>query len=315
VPASGRATARAQGKVCELLGLCPPQTGTAQKKVCSLSTLSIPSDVSTASRPAWPRLGLGCSRIGSFSSPHSVADSIALIRRAFELGVTLFDTANIYGQGDSESAIGRALRGHRDEAVIVTKAGNAFSARMALMRPLKPLLWPLMRARRGAFITAARQGALRQDWRPRTLIAALDASLARLKTDRVDAFLLHSPSGAVIAAEETGKVLERVLSSGRALRVGVSCDNMVAFDAALVLPATSVLELPWNMIVALDGDPRVAGMQRRKVAVLAREVIVGQRGMRPVEAIARAAASPLVTTTLVGTASPAHLAEAVAALK
>ena len=128
--------------------------------------LSVPSGVSTSSNAAWPRLGLGCSRIGSFNNPCSVSDSIALIRRAFELGITLFDTANIYGQGDSESAIGRALRGHRDEAVIVTKAGNAFSARMALMRPLKPLLRPLTRARRGAFITAARQGALRQDWRP-----------------------------------------------------------------------------------------------------------------------------------------------------
>jgi len=238
-----------------------------------------------------------------------------LIRRALELGVTLFDTANIYGQGDSESAIGRALRGHRDEAVVVTKAGNAFSARMALMRPLKPLLRPLTRARRGGFITAARQSAVRQDWRPQALIAALDASLARLKTDRVDAFLLHSPPDAVIAAEETARVLEQVLSSGRALRVGISCDNMAALDAALVLPTTSVLELPWDMIATLDGDPRMTGMRRRQLAVLAREVIVRQPGCRPVEAIARAAASPLVTTTLVGTASPAHLAEAVAALK
>ena len=97
--------------------------------------LSVPSGVSTSSSVAWPRLGLGCSRIGSFNSPYSISDSIALIRRAFELGITLIDTANVYGQGDSESAIGRALRGHRDEAVIVTKAGTAFSARMALMRP------------------------------------------------------------------------------------------------------------------------------------------------------------------------------------
>jgi pyridoxine 4-dehydrogenase len=277
--------------------------------------LSIPSGISTAPSAAWPRLGLGCSRIGSFTNPSPVSDSIALIRRAFELGITLFDTANIYGQGDSESAIGRALRGHRDEAVIVTKAGNAFSARMALMRPLKPLLRPLMGARRRAFVSAARQSALRQDWRPRALIAALDASLGRLRTDRVDVFLLHSPPAAVIAAEETANVLERVLSSGRALRVGISCDSLAAVDAALSLPATSVLELPWKMVAALDGDPRVAEMQRRKLAVLAREVIVGQPTLRPPEAIARAATSRLVTTTLVGTSSLAHLTEAVEALK
>jgi pyridoxine 4-dehydrogenase len=278
--------------------------------------LSIPSGVSTASPATWPRLGLGCSRVGSFNSPYSVADSIALIRRAFELGVTLFDTANIYGQGDSESAIGRALRGYRDEAVIVTKAGSIFSARMAIMRPLKPLLRPLIRARQGGLIAAARQSALRQDWRPQALIAALDASLARLKTDHVDAFLLHSPPGDVIVAEETTNVLERILSSGHALRVGISCDDMATFNAALVLPAISVLELPWDIIAAVNGDPRTAGiMQRRKLAVLAREVVVRQPDLRPVEAIARAAASPLVTTTLVGTASSAHLAEAVGVLK
>src|SRR5258708_18381462 len=151
--------------------------------------LSISPHPSTASHAAWPRLGLGCSRIGSFNSPYSIADSIALIRRACELGVTLFDTANIYGQGDSESAIGRALHGHRDEAVVVTKAGNAFSARMALMRPLKPLLRPLMRARRGAFITAARQGPLPQDWRPRALIPALDSPLSPLNTPPSHSFL------------------------------------------------------------------------------------------------------------------------------
>jgi aryl-alcohol dehydrogenase-like predicted oxidoreductase len=238
-----------------------------------------------------------------------------LIRRAFELGVTLFDTANIYGQGDSESAIGRALGGHRDETVIVTKAGNAFSAKMALLRPLKPLLRPLMRARGGTLITRARQDALRQDWQPRALIAALDASLARLKTDRVDAFLLHGPPAVVIAAEETAKVLERILSSGRALRVGISCDNFAAFDAALVLPAISVLELPWDMIAVLDGDPRADAVKSRKLAVLAREVVVRQPELRPAEAIARATCSPLVTTTLVGTGNPAHLAEAVAALQ
>jgi len=64
--------------------------------------LSIPSGVSTASRADQSRLRLDCSRIGSFNNPHSVTDSIALIRGALELGITLFDTANIYGQGDSE---------------------------------------------------------------------------------------------------------------------------------------------------------------------------------------------------------------------
>ncbi len=79
--------------------------------------------------PKLSRLGLGASRMGSFGNPQPLGDSTRLVRGALDLGVTTIDTANIYGQGDSERAIGRALVGARDRAFIVTKGGRLFSGR------------------------------------------------------------------------------------------------------------------------------------------------------------------------------------------
>jgi aryl-alcohol dehydrogenase-like predicted oxidoreductase len=86
----------------------------------------------TASTRPISRIGFGCGRIGSLGNPASPAQSQRLIELALDLGITLFDTANIYGQGDSERILGRALRGKRDRAFVVTKVGQHFSAKMRL---------------------------------------------------------------------------------------------------------------------------------------------------------------------------------------
>lgn len=89
-------------------------------------------------------------------------DSIAAVRKALELGVNFFDTADFYGFGHSEAVLGQALRGARDKALIATKAGLVDAS-----------------------------GA--QDFSPVYLRRALQASLKRLGTDYVDLLQLHSP--------------------------------------------------------------------------------------------------------------------------
>lgn len=248
-----------------------------------------------------PALGLGCARIGSFNNPSPLAESIALIRGAMALGVTLLDTANIYGQGDSERAIGQAVHGARDEAYIVTKGGLAFSAKMRLLRPLKPLLRPLMaKGEMDNAATAGRAAAMRADWSMAGLVASLDGSLRRLRTDRVDAFLLHSPSAEILARPGPAEALARISASGRAALVGVACDDLASLDAALAIDGVRILELPWDVLAEIADGPRAAAIAARGIAVIAREVLKLQPGVTPATAVANARALPIVSTTLIG---------------
>ena len=70
-------------------------------------------------------LGLGCMGMSEFYGPGDDAESIAVIHRALELGVTLLDTADMYGPFVNEQLVGRAIAGRRDEVVVATKFGNA----------------------------------------------------------------------------------------------------------------------------------------------------------------------------------------------
>ncbi|MBY9064140.1 aldo/keto reductase [Sphingomonas yunnanensis] len=264
--------------------------------------------------PAFPPLGLGCAKMGSFNNPSTLADSVALIQLALDLGVTLLDTADIYGQGDSERAIGRALRGQRHRAQVVTKAGNAFSAKMRVLRPLKPLIRAVLARRAmGAAVTAQRGGAMRTDWSRAGLLRALDGSLRRLRSDHVDAFLLHSPDAATIARGEAVGALAEAKRSGRARLVGIACDDTASLDAALASEVTEVLELPWDVIAAID-DARGAAIRARGIPVIAREVLRFQPGTDAAAAVRRAHATPLVTTTLIGSRQPERVRALAAAI-
>src|SRR5919202_3897434 len=111
-------------------------------------------------------------------------ESIRAIRRALELGVTLFDTADAYGCGHSERVLGRALAGRRDDAVIVTKVGNLFDEQ-----------------------TRTSGGS---DVSPAYIRRACDASLRRLGTDRIDLYQCHVGDLDAGVADEVADTLERL---------------------------------------------------------------------------------------------------------
>jgi aryl-alcohol dehydrogenase-like predicted oxidoreductase len=152
-------------------------------------------------------LGFGCWAIGgpfwTGEQPHGWGEvddeeSVRAIRRALELGVTLFDTADVYGTGHSERVLARALAGRRDEAVIATKWGNTYDEG-----------------------TRQLTGA---DGSPAYLRRALDASLRRLDTDRVDLYQLHLGDLSTAAGEDLLATLEDLVTAGKIRAYGWSTD-------------------------------------------------------------------------------------------
>jgi aryl-alcohol dehydrogenase-like predicted oxidoreductase len=127
------------------------------------------------------------------------AESIRAIRRGLELGVTFFDTADLYGTGRSERVLGRALAGRRDDVVVATKFGNTFDEDT------------------GQFTGT--------DVSPAYVRAACQASLRRLGTDRIDLYQLHVENVDPGQAAAVQEVLEALADEGKIRAYAWSTDD------------------------------------------------------------------------------------------
>jgi aryl-alcohol dehydrogenase-like predicted oxidoreductase len=136
-------------------------------------------------------VGLGCNQIGTTCDE---LESRAVVHAALERGITLFDTADEYGNGRSEEVLGRLLRGHRNEVVLATKFGCPMGTDPAC------------------------SGAS-----ARWITRALEDSLRRLGTDRIDLYQLHFPDDQV-PIEETLSSLDGLMRAGKVRTIG--CCNL-----------------------------------------------------------------------------------------
>ena len=142
------------------------------------------------------RLCLGCMSFGSSDWRDWVLDEAAgieLVERALELGITFFDTANMYSNGESERILGKALEGHRDETVIATKVYHPVDEENP------------------------HSGGLSR----KTIQQELSASLDRLGTDTVDLYQIHRWDDAT-PIEETLRALDDEVRRGRVRYLGAS---------------------------------------------------------------------------------------------
>ncbi|MFS0703677.1 aldo/keto reductase [Cellulomonas sp. 179-A 9B4 NHS] len=282
-------------------------------------------------------LTLGTMNFGAWGDgDHDAA--VALIRRALDAGINVVDTADVYARGESETIVGKALAGRRDDVVLATKV-------------------------HGRLGDDVNQAGTSRRW----IVRAVEDSLRRLGTDRIDLYQLHRPTPGT-ALDETLGVLDDLVRAGKVLYVGTSTylpsqlvqAQWVAADRRYARPVTeqppySVLAraaerevlpvareyglgvLPWSPLAGgwLSGRPldtalRDTARHRRKPErhdPALPENVAKAEAVRQLTKVAEAAgltlvqlalgfvlAHPAVTSAIIGPRTPEHLDAALAAL-
>lgn len=214
-----------------------------------------------------------------------------LIKTAAELGITLIDTAPAYGT--SEARLGAMLAGQRDRWAIVTKVGEEFEG-----------------------------GVSRFDFSASAVRASVERSLARLRTDRVECVLIHS-DGVIENSpgfDETIDELERLKARGLVRSIGASTKTVSgglrALDRCDVVMVAINLAAKDDLQVIAEAKKRNKGVLIKKALASGHAAVGGgsagavATGSDPVAASLRFALATLgVSSVIVGTSSPAHLAE------
>lgn len=261
-------------------------------------------------------LGLGCAQLGSMMVSRTRNENHALIMAAANAGITLFDTADIYGQGESERILGEALKS--TDARIVTKAGQRFSLTRRLSLPLRRVAKSLLAhsPRMQAAAGASRANRLPRNYTPEYLRRALLLSLSRLRREQVDIFLLHSPSQEDLLDGEALDCLVALKREGLANCVGVSCDDQATLASVVSDPRVEVIEAafgPNRQDLLVD----LKQAAQRGAIVIAREILARDSQARrpaPAAALSFCLAEPAIAVGLIGTTDARHLDEAIRAV-
>lgn len=152
-------------------------------------------------------IGLGCmgmTHAYDLSTPRDEATSISVIHEALDLGVTLIDTADVYGPYTNEELVGRALAGgHRERAVLATKVGLVTGATPTPSAP------------------GSSAPGLGRNGRPEHVRESIDASLTRLGADYVDLYQLHRVDP-LVPLEETWGAMAETVAAGKVRYLGLS---------------------------------------------------------------------------------------------
>jgi myo-inositol catabolism protein IolS len=162
-------------------------------------------------------IGFGCWEIGGTYGRIDEHEFQRAVAQAIEGGITCFDTAEAYGMGVSEKALSQALGGRRNDVVIATKFGVGYD-----------------------------EMPNRRDSSRARVLASIDKSLQRLRTDYIDIYLVHWPDPNT-PLDETMRALDDVVRQGKARYIGVSNFRLAQIEEAMRLRRVDVVQYAWNM--------------------------------------------------------------------
>jgi len=171
-------------------------------------------------------IGAGCMSIsGNYGPPADRSQGIKVIRKAFENGVTFFDTAEVYGPYTNEALVGEALAPFRDQVKIATKFGFAID------------------------------GTIATNSRPEHIRKVVEESLKRLRTDRIDLYYQHRVDPNVPIEDVAGAVKD-LIKQGKVLHFGLSEPSLKTIRRAHAVQAVSAVQTEyslWTRNVELNG--------------------------------------------------------------
>jgi aryl-alcohol dehydrogenase-like predicted oxidoreductase len=185
-------------------------------------------------------IGFGAWAIGGSWGNVDDATSLRALHAAADAGVTLIDTADVYGDGHSERLIGRFLRERSGESFFVaTKMGRSV--------PQVP-----------------------ENYNPKAFRAWVDASRERLGVDKLDLIQLHCPPTPVFYSPETFAALDELVADGSIANYGVSVEKVEEALKAIEFPGVASVQIIYNVMRQRPADHFLAEAERRDVGVLAR---------------------------------------------
>lgn len=181
-------------------------------------------------------IGMGCNRLGEKQEPD--AHWIGLVHAAVDLGITVFDTAEAYGWGRSETIIGQAI-GNREDVLIASKVSRDRET-----------------------------GA--KEWQPERIIARAEESLRRLQRDTIDIYQLHSPSLAEMQSYDWPKAMDTLKQQGKIRFSGVSINDAESGRWLIENGLAQVLQVDYSMLVTAVGNEIFPLAEEHGVGILIR---------------------------------------------
>ncbi len=185
-------------------------------------------------------VGLGCMSMSNVYGKGDDAESTAVVHRALDLGVNFLDSSDMYGWGQNEELLGRALRGRRDQVVLATKFGN-------LRKP---------------------DGTAGVNGRPEYVPQACDASLKRLGVDAIDLYYQHRVDPSV-PIEDTVGAMSRLIEAGKVRFLGLSEAAPATVRRAHAVHPITAVQNEFSLLYRTEAEETLPTLRELGIAFVA----------------------------------------------